>query len=93
MNRRNVGLLGMMLGIGLSASAKSAFGDTGILVPQVRMLDKKKGGGNKGRRTGGCLCRDPMPLTIIEKDLLAGFPPGRLKKAFVRQLKIKYGKV
>lgn len=80
-----------LLGFGIRGANIAAFGDTGILVPKIRMLDKKSGGKPTQPAQGRCLSSNPMPLTIIEKKMLASFPPGKAKKQFVKNLKIKYG--
>jgi len=86
-------MVAMMLGLGVHSASRAVFGDMGIMTPQVRMLDKKGGGKPTKPSQGTCLCADPMPLTRTERDLLAGFPSGRAKKKFVKQLKERYGKL
>lgn len=82
-----------MLALGMRGASKASFGDDSIFRREVKMLPDKAGGHRKKFKGHGCTCRDPMPLSKTELDLLAGFPPGREKKKFVKQLKIKYGKV
>lgn len=90
-------LLGTYLSLSVHSASRSVFGDMDVLRPALtRTLDKKGGGGGakpSKRSQGTCLCADPMPLTRTERDLLAGFPPGRFKKAFVKRLKEKYDKL
>lgn len=85
--------LNLLLG-GIRKVDRDIFGGmNNPIVRELGMSRKRYGPPRQSPAQGRVLCKDPMPLSITERDLLAGFPSGKAKKRFVKQLKIKYGKV
>jgi hypothetical protein len=75
--------------LGMRRMDQEIFGKMNSPISQTRV---RKASPPKGQPAQGrCLCRNPMPLDRTERDLLASLH-GKVKKKFVKQLKIKYGR-